>query len=115
MKKVIVLQHVAWEILGTLDPLLKKESFRVRYVNFDRQPDAQPTLDKYDALILLGGPMGVYEAEKHSHLKVEMKLIEQALQKDIPIMGICLGSQLLAHVLGADVRKHTEREMGWYD
>jgi len=115
MRKVLVIQHVAYEIHGTLNPLLKKEGFRVRYVNFDRQPDAYPSVERYDGLIILGGYMGVYEIEKHAHLKVEMKLVEQALRKNIPILGICLGSQILAHVLGSHVRKHTEREMGWYD
>ncbi len=115
MRRVLVLQHETYEVLGTLDEVLKREHFRIRYVNFDRDPDAHPTLDKYNGLILLGGYMGVYESDKHPHLKVEMQLIEEALKKQIPILGICLGSQILAHVLGSDVRKHTEREMGWYD
>jgi len=115
MRRVLVLQHETYEVLGTLDEVLKREHFRIRYVNFDRDPDARPTLDKYNGLILLGGYMGVYESDKHPHLKVEMQLIEEALKKQIPILGICLGSQILAHVLGSDVRKHTEREMGWYD
>jgi GMP synthase (glutamine-hydrolysing) len=115
LRKVIVFQHVANEILGTLNPLLKKESFRVRYVNFDRDPNSQPSLDRYNGLIILGGHMGVYEAEKYTHIKVEMKLIEQALKKNIPILGICLGAQILAHVLGANVMKAKEKEIGWYD
>lgn len=115
MRKVLVFQHVAHEILGTLNPLLKEKGFRVRYVNFERTPDAQPTLEKYNGLIVLGGHMGVYEADKYTHIKVEMQLIEQALKKNVPILGICLGAQLLAHVLGADVRKSPEKEIGWYD
>lgn len=115
MRKVLVFQHVAHEILGTLNPLLKQRGLRVRYVNFDREPEAQPSVQKYNGLIILGGHMGVYEAEKYTHIKVEMKLIEQALAKGIPILGICLGAQILAHVLGAPVRKHTEKEIGWCD
>lgn len=114
MRKILVLQHVAYEILGTLDPLLKSKGFRIRYVNFDRHPHSTPTIDRYDGLVVLGGYMGVYEAHKFPHLRVEMRVIEEALKKNVPILGICLGSQLLAHVLGANVRKHTEREMGWY-
>jgi GMP synthase (glutamine-hydrolysing) len=59
--------------------------------------------------------MGVYEAEEYQHIKVEMQLIEEALKKDIPILGICLGAQLLAHVLGAEVKKNDEKEVGWCD
>src|SRR4051812_21223162 len=88
---------------------------RIRFINFERTPDAKPTLDRYDGVILLGGYMGVYEADSYTHLKVELKLIEDAIKRELPILGICLGSQILASVLGASVRRHTEREMGWYD
>lgn len=87
----------------------------MRYVNFERTPDDQPSVQKYNGLIILGGHMGVYEAEKYKHIKVEMQLIEEALKKEIPILGICLGAQLLAHVLGADVKKNNEKEIGWCD
>ncbi len=115
MRKVIVFQHVANKILGTLDPLLKKKGLRIRYVNFDRHPDTRPSIDRYDGLVILGGHMGVYEADTYTHIKVEMEMIEQALKKQIPILGICLGSQILAHVLGSTVRKSPEKEIGWYD
>lgn len=115
MRKVLVFQHVAHEILGTLNPLLKARGLRVRYVNFDRNPDEKPSVEKYDGLIVLGGQMGVYEADKYTHIKVEMQLIEQALKKGIPILGICLGAQILAHVLGANVRKSPIKEVGWHD
>jgi GMP synthase (glutamine-hydrolysing) len=108
-----LLQHESFEALGTLDPLLKREGIRIRYVNFERNPEAAPDLSGNDGLILMGGYMGVYEAHLYPHLKVEMQLIEQALKRNIPVLGICLGSQILAHVLGAEVRKHREREMGW--
>jgi GMP synthase (glutamine-hydrolysing) len=113
MRKVLVFQHVAHEILGTLNPLLKKRGFRVRYVNFGREPGAAPSLDKYNGLIVLGGNMGVYEAADYPHIQVELKLIEAALKKDIPVLGICLGAQMLAHVLGAKVSKSPEKEIGW--
>lgn len=115
MRKVLVFQHVAHEILGTLDPLLKKNRFRVRYVNFERHPNEEPSLDKYAGLIVLGGYMGVYESDRYTHIKHEMKVIEEALKKQIPILGICLGAQILAHVLGANVRKHAKKEVGWHD
>jgi GMP synthase (glutamine-hydrolysing) len=115
MRKVLVFQHVAHKILGTLNPTLKGSGLNMRYVNFERTPDDQPSVQKYNGLIILGGHMGVYEAEKYKHIKVEMQLIEEALKKEIPILGICLGAQLLAHVLGADVKKNHEKEIGWCD
>lgn len=115
MRKVLVFQHVANEILGTLNPALKQQGLRIRYVNFERDPNATPSIDKYNGLIVLGGYMGVYEADQYTHIKTEMKLIEEALKKDVPVLGICLGAQILAHVLGSEVRKAPEKEMGWYD
>lgn len=115
MRKIMVLQHVGHEPLGTLNPMLKDAGFRIRYVNFGRHPHSEPHLESYSGLIILGGPMGVYEADRHPHLKVEMRMIEQALKMDIPILGICLGSQLIASVLGAHVRKAPRWELGWCD
>jgi GMP synthase (glutamine-hydrolysing) len=115
MRNILVVQHVPHEILGTLNPLLKANGFRIRYVNFGRDPNANPTLDGYYGLIVLGGPMGAYESDRYSHIKTEIKLIEQALKKDIPILGICLGSQLIAHALSSNVRAHHSKEIGWHD
>jgi GMP synthase (glutamine-hydrolysing) len=115
MKKLLVCQHVPHEILGTLNPLLKRAGFRIRYVNFARHPDAQPRLDGYDGLIILGGPMSVNDSDRLPHLSTEMKLIEAALQRNLPVLGICLGSQLIAKTLGAKVYPNREKEIGWYD
>ena len=115
MRKVIVFKHVAHEVLGTITPLFRDQGFRIRYVNFQRTPDVEPSLEKYQGLVIFGGWMGVYEADRYPHLKVECRLIEEALKREIPILGICLGAQILAHTLGANVRKHTEKEVGWQD
>jgi GMP synthase (glutamine-hydrolysing) len=115
MKRVMVIQHEAYEALGTWKPILHGGGKRIRFINFERTPDEAPSLERYDAVILLGGYMGVYEADSYAHLKVELKLIEEALRRELPVLGICLGSQILASVLGAHVRRHDEREMGWYD
>ena len=113
--KLLVLQHVAHELLGTLNPLLKRAGFRIHYVNFARHPDAQPSLDGYDGLIVLGGPMSVNDADRLPHLTTELKLIEDAMRRDVPVLGICLGAQLIAKTLGAEVYRNPEKEIGWYD
>jgi GMP synthase (glutamine-hydrolysing) len=115
MKKLLVCQHVAHELLGTLNPILKRAGFRIRYVNFARHPDAQPSLDGYDGLVILGGPMSVNDSHRLAHLTTEMKLIEAAMKKNLPVLGICLGAQLIAKSLGANVYPNREKEIGWYD
>src|SRR5690348_14588391 len=115
MRRVMVFQHVGHELLGTLNPQLKAAGLRVKYVNFGRHPDSKPSLEDYNGLVILGGPMGVYESKKFPHLNVEMRLIEEALEKNIPVLGICLGSQMIAHVLGSDVRRSPQKELGWCD
>src|SRR5262249_22554762 len=84
-----------------------------RYVrSFAGKPVPQ-TLD--DAgLIVMGGPMGVYEADRYPFLRQEMALIERAVGDGKPVLGVCLGSQLLAAALGADVYKGPQKEIGWY-
>ncbi len=115
MKKLLVCQHVPHEILGTLNPLLKKSGFRIRYVNFGRHPDAEPVLEGYHGLVVLGGPMSVNDADRLPYLTTEMKLIEQAMKTNLPVLGICLGSQLIAKTLGADVYPNQAKEIGWYE
>ena len=115
MSRLLVFQHVAAEPLGTLDPLLRRRGHRIRFVNFERDPDATPSIDRYRGLVVLGGPMNVGEQDRRAHLRTELKVIEQALTQGKPVLGICLGAQLLAHVLGAPVSKHPQAEIGWYD
>lgn len=113
--KILVFQHVPYEPLGTLDPLLKDAGFRIRYVNFGRDLTARPSLDKYEALIVLGGPMNADQIDAYPNLATEVELIREALDRDMSILGICLGAQLLGKALGGSVEQLGEREIGWYD
>ncbi len=115
MAKVLVFQHVAAEPLGTLDPILRGRGHRIRYVNFNREPNMKPDVSRYDALIVLGGPQMPDQGDLYPHLNVEMRCIEAALQRDMPVLGICLGAQLLACTLGGRVRPLDAWEIGWYD
>jgi GMP synthase (glutamine-hydrolysing) len=112
--KLLVFQHSASEPLGVLDPLLRRAGFRIRYVNFGRDPAARPEVERYDGLVVLGGPMNVDQAGAYPHLGAEIDAIQAALRRDLPVLGICLGAQLLAAALGASVRPNRVREIGWY-
>ena len=113
--KILVFQHVPYEPLGTLDPLLKASGFRIRYVNFGRDAGQRPALDKYAALIVLGGPMNADQIDTYPNLRTEVDILREALDRDMSVLGICLGAQLLAKALGGQVTRNDRREIGWYD
>jgi GMP synthase (glutamine-hydrolysing) len=115
MAKLLVCQHVPFEILGTLNPLFKSSGFRIRYVNFGRQPDAKPSLDGYHGLVILGGPMNAHQVRRYPHLTTEIHLIQEAVERGMPVLGICLGAQLIARALGAEVTGNQTKEIGWYE
>ena len=115
MPKLLVFQHVPHEILGTLHPMLRNAGFRMRYVNFGRSNCSIPKLRNYDGLVVLGGPMNVDESDEYPYLVPETESIREFINMDLPVLGICLGSQLIAKALGARVYKNPEKEIGWYD
>ena len=113
--KVLVFQHVPFEPLGTLDPLLKDAGFRIRYVNFGREPKQRPHLERYEALIVLGGPMNADQINTYPNLLTEVEIIREAVEDGMSVLGICLGAQLLAKALGGSVSRNEVREIGWCD
>lgn len=115
MRRLLVCQHVAHEILGILDPLLRNAGFRIRYVNFGRQPGARPDMSRYDGLLILGGPMNCDQFDRYPHLATEVALVQAAIEAGKPVLGICLGSQIIAQALGARVTRNPVKEIGWYD
>ncbi len=115
MSEVIVLQHEPFETLGTIEAALRLRRVGARYVRpFDGEPVPAGLADAV-GLIVLGGTMGVYEQAEFPFLTDEIHLIESALRQDRPILGVCLGSQLLAAALGAEVYKAGRKEIGWFE
>ncbi len=110
-----VLQHEQVEGLGTIAESLAAASVAPRYVRSFAGDRIPGTPGDAAGLIVMGGPMGVYEIDRHPFLRDEMRLIESTLKLGKPVLGICLGSQLLAQTLGATVGPSGRKEIGWYD
>lgn len=114
MKNVVVLQHAECEGPGILLDALAARKLPVRMVRGDLGQPIPKDLSATSALIVMGGPMGVYEHTRYPFLRDEIRLIESAVKENLPVMGICLGSQLIATALGATVRQGSRKEIGWY-
>ncbi len=114
--KVLVIQHVSYESSGILAPYLGKSGHKVSHLRL-YQPNARFSKDllKNDLFVFMGGPMSVNEEEKFPFLINENRFILDLLDKNKAILGVCLGSQLLAKALGSKIYKAREKEIGWYD
>lgn len=113
-RRVLVLQHHPLEHAGVYADTLARAGARldvVRSFAGDRHP---ATLAGYDGLIVMGGPMSVGDDAEHPWLADERALIAEAIAADMPTLGVCLGSQLIASVAGAPVAPGPEPEIGWY-
>lgn len=116
MSEFLVLQHIDCEDLGTIAKAMSSRG--IGYYRYVRLFDGEPVpgnLDRYSGLIILGGPMNVYEEDKYPFLKDEDRLIKKAMDRNVPILGICLGGQLIAKASNATVRKGVKKEIGWYE
>lgn len=115
MQKVLVLQHVPHEGLGIIGRELYTNGLQPEYLKVYEGHEFPFDVSGYSALIVLGGPMGVYEDDKFPFIAKELKLIRSALKDNLPILGICLGAQMLAKAAGAEVYKGGKKEIGWYE
>ncbi|MDO8730304.1 MAG: type 1 glutamine amidotransferase [Candidatus Omnitrophota bacterium] len=112
MSKVLVVQHTAPETLGTIVDALEPKGVSVEYIHAFQDEPVPKMMDDAAGLIVMGGPMGVRDQGKFPYLRDEMRLIEQALKENKPVLGVCLGSQLLASILGSRVTA-AKKEIGW--
>jgi GMP synthase-like glutamine amidotransferase len=114
--KAFAIRHVLAEHLGMMERALKNSGFKVEYLDTAKGETLKEPLEEYSLLVVLGGYMGAYEENLYPFLSYEFRLMEQALKLNIPILGICLGAQMLAKVLGARVFKGDKgKEIGWMD
>ncbi|NJK35603.1 MAG: C26 family cysteine hydrolase domain-containing family [Oscillatoriales cyanobacterium SM2_2_1] len=113
MLKVHYLQHVPFEGLGSIESWMTGQNHTLSGTRLYKN-EPLPNVADLDWLIILGGPMNIYEDQIYPWLIQEKKLIEQAIKENKTILGICLGSQLIADVLGAKVYSGQHKEIGWY-
>ncbi len=111
MQNAVAICHVAFEDAGTLGPVLKERGIALNYLQAGVD-DLSPAKDA-DLVLVLGGPIGIYEFDRYPFLKDELAIVEAVVKQETPVVGICLGAQALAAVLGARVYPGTESELGW--
>jgi GMP synthase (glutamine-hydrolysing) len=98
-----------------MEDVLRRGQIEFNYIETHHGQLVPTEIGDASGIVVMGGPMGVYELNEYPFLRDEMRLIESALKAGKPILGVCLGSQLLAAVLGADVTKGKRKELGWYE
>ncbi|MBX3411075.1 MAG: gamma-glutamyl-gamma-aminobutyrate hydrolase family protein [Pirellulales bacterium] len=115
MRPVLVFRHTAEESLGVAELALRQAGLVYSYLDLSRESLRAFDPQQLAGLIVLGGAMNTDETEQHPFLLPEMDWIRAAVDHQVPVLGICLGAQLLARSLGARVDRNPVKEIGWYD
>lgn len=107
------LQHVPFEGLGSIEPWLTRAGYTISRTPFFESA-ALPELGDIDLLIAMGGPMSVNDEEAYPWLAAEKRFVAAAIEAGKPVLGVCLGAQLIAAALGAAVYANSQKEIGWF-
>jgi GMP synthase (glutamine-hydrolysing) len=110
----LVWQHVPHEGPGVFGDLLAARGWQVTSAMVIAPEDVTPQAEQADLLLVLGGPMGVHQADRHPALRAEIDRCARRLAADRPTLGVCLGAQIMAAALGAAVQPMDRREIGWF-
>jgi GMP synthase-like glutamine amidotransferase len=113
MMRIHYLQHVPFEDLANIGNWAKNKGHSVSVTKLWLN-ESHPGLECFDWLIVMGGPMNIYEEKKYPWLVKEKQFINEAIKEGKAVLGICLGAQLIADVLGGKVRKNDYKEIGWF-
>jgi GMP synthase-like glutamine amidotransferase len=110
--RIHYLQHVPFEGPAGIAHWAHKKGRRLTGTHLYNN-EAVPAMEQFDCLVILGGPMNIYEERSYPWLRYEKQFIREAIDKHKAVLGICLGAQLITDVLGGRVTKNPEREIGW--
>jgi len=110
--KIHCFQHAPYEGLGEIARWVETIGGRLSFTRFYEQAQL-PEAGAVDFLVVMGGPMNVYEYRQHPWLRAEKEFISRQIERGVPVLGVCLGAQLIADVLGAKVYQNPEKEIGW--
>jgi GMP synthase (glutamine-hydrolysing) len=111
--RIQVLQHVEFEGPACIQQWAAEQNYPVKICHLYKN-EALPEIDSFDLLVVMGGPMGVYDESEYAWMSPEKALLKQAITEGKSVIGVCLGAQLIADVLGAKVYPNTEKEIGWW-
>ena len=111
--RIHCIQHVPFEGLGSIDDWIKENCHELTFTKV-YEDSLFPKINSFDFLIILGGPMGVYDENDYPWLVLEKAFIKTAIDSDKIVLGICLGAQLIATVLNSKVYKNHVKEIGWF-
>lgn len=111
--RIRIFQHVPFEGPAAIAEWANSKGHEMAFTRF-YENDPLPAASDVDMLVVMGGPMGVYDVEEYPWLRNEIAFIADAVESGKPVLGVCLGSQLLAAALGAKVYPNQEKEIGWF-
>ena len=109
----MIVKNIASEGPGTIGDFLEDRNMAYSILEIYDCKAEIPDIRNYSCLVVMGGPMAVYEIDEHQHLSIEVAMIRAFIKSKKPVLGICLGAQLVAYALGADVYPGSKVEIGW--
>lgn len=112
---ILIIKHVNNEGPGLIKSFFEHHRWPIRIIDFSDRGELPEVKDDIGAVVMLGGPMNVYEGEKYPFLEGEDRFIARVMKENIPFLGICLGAQLLAKAWGARITRSDVPEIGWYE